>query len=75
MEKRISFEKHFAHHIYELSLEHFCTEASGEHCYTCNRIKTRLEKFLGKEAVKHITRIIKKNGYCNKLKFKQNKPY
>ena len=68
-DKRISFHKHDAHHLYELALEHFCTEASGGNCYSCNQIKTRLEKFLGKKDVKHITKIIKKNGYCNKLKF------
>jgi len=64
--KRISFRPEDASHLYELALEHFC---DGDHgCSTCSRIKERLEKFIGPEEVKGVTRTIKRNGYCNKLK-------
>ena len=61
--KRISFNDYDAFHIYELMLEHFCGS-----CVECERLKNRLEKFIGKKAVKAAIKIIKKNGYCNKLK-------
>lgn len=63
--KRISFDEHHAIHLYELALEHFCDGPSG--CYTCQRLKDRLESFIGPKNVKSVTRTIKKNGYCNKL--------
>lgn len=61
--KRISFNENDAGHLYELALEHFQPK-----CYTCNKIKGRLEKFIGKKEVDDKTKIIKRNGYCNKLK-------
>jgi len=67
MPKRISFDEYGAGHLYELALEHFCDEPGGG-CGECTKIKGRLEKFLGEKEVKAITRTIKKNGYCNKLK-------
>jgi len=62
---RISFTAEDASHLYELALEHFCTGDAG--CSTCKRIKERLEKFIGPEEVKGVTKTIKRNGYCNKL--------
>ena len=64
--KRISFDENSAGHLYELALEHFCAEPNGG-CATCTRIKERLEEFLGEKEVKAITKVIIKNGYCNKL--------
>lgn len=64
--KRITFDTHHAIHLYELALEHFCLgEAS---CSTCEKIKKRLETFIGERETRAVTRTIKKNGYCNKLK-------
>lgn len=65
MSKRITFDENYAAHLYELALEHFCVGSID--CGTCAVIKSRLEKFIGKKEVLSITRIIKKNGYCNKL--------
>lgn len=65
--KRISFDEDSAGHLYELALEHFCVEENAG-CHTCTKIKERLEKFIGEKEVKAITRTIKNNGYCNKLK-------
>jgi hypothetical protein len=61
MSKRITFSQHDASHLYELALEHFCIE---EECWQCMGIKKRLEKFIGVNEVRHIRKIIKKNGYC-----------
>ncbi|OGF69814.1 hypothetical protein A3C73_03505 [Candidatus Giovannonibacteria bacterium RIFCSPHIGHO2_02_FULL_44_11] len=61
--KRISFSEQDALHIYELSLEHFCT-GKNECCIICKTIKRRLEKFAGKKWVRHIRRMVKKNSYC-----------
>jgi hypothetical protein len=58
MEKRISFTKYYAGHLYELMLENFEPK-----CYECNRIKTRLEKFIGKDEVAFEKRIVKKHPY------------
>ncbi len=63
--KRISFDAHDATHLYELSLEHFCLGEAN--CYTCEKLKKRLEAFIGEKETKAVTRTIKKNGYCNKL--------
>jgi len=64
--RRLPFQEEDVRHLYELALEHFCDEPNGG-CATCTRIKARMEKFMGEEDVKAITRTIKKNGYCNKL--------
>lgn len=61
-EKRITFTQPDAHELYELSLEHFQLG-----CVSCDRLKKKLEIFLGEEEVKQITKTIKKNGYCNRL--------
>lgn len=66
MGKRISFDEHHAEHLYELALEHFCTRDSN--CHTCETIQKRLEKFIGPDCVKETIKLIKANGYCNKLK-------
>ena len=63
--KRISFDFYFASHIYEMMLEHLCDE---ELCGTCELIQRRFKKYLGKKEVTAIYKLIKKNGYCNKLK-------
>jgi hypothetical protein len=61
--KRISFDEAAASHLLELAYEHFQDE-----CPSCETIKAKLEKFIGEEEVKAVTKTIKKNGYCNKLK-------
>ena len=60
--KRITLNEFEASHLYELALEHFCV--NNEWCFGCEKIKKRLEKFIGDKDVKEITKIIKKNGYC-----------
>jgi len=62
MTKRISFQETDASSIYELAVEHFQPE-----CFHCADLKKRLEKFLGLKEVNRIKRLIRKNGYCNKL--------
>ena len=54
---RISFSEYDAVHIYELCLQNF----QGEH--DCQRIKKRLEKFIGKKEVAWVKRQVKKNPY------------
>lgn len=66
-DKRISFDFYRAAHLYELSLEHFCVGKKGN-CFTCENVKERLEKFLGKKDVEYTKRLLRKRGYCNKLK-------
>lgn len=63
--KRISFDWNHTAHIYEMILEHLC---DNELCGTCESLQKRFRKFLGKKEVDAITKLIKKNGYCNKLK-------
>jgi len=63
--KRISFDEHRIAHLYEMAMEHMCLQ--WESCFVCEDLKKRIEKFLGKEMVSGIKRIIKKNGYCNKM--------
>ena len=65
--KRITFNQYYASHIYEMIIEHLCVDFKGN-CGTCEEIDRRFKKFLGKKEVKAIVRLIKKNGYCNKLK-------
>lgn len=59
MQKRISFSQQDAQHLYELSLEHF-----QEGCNECNKLKSRLETFIGPAEVRSTKRSVKKNGYC-----------
>ena len=68
VEKRISFSKYDAGHLYELALEHFVKE-----CWRCDTIKKRLEVFIGKKEVAFIKRIIKKNPYNKTKLWKMNK--
>jgi hypothetical protein len=56
---RISFSKYDSNHLYELSLEHF-----QEGCFVCNKLKKRLQDFIGKKNVQQIRNVIKKGGYC-----------
>jgi len=56
---RISFTKQDSEHLYELSLEHF-----QEGCFVCDKIKKRLEDFIGKKDIRWIKNSIRKNGYC-----------
>lgn len=65
MTKRISFDDHHAAHLYELAAEHFCDGDAG--CFTCTRLRERLEAFLDPKEVRAIRRNLKKRGYCNKL--------
>ena len=55
--KRISFNAYDAGHLYELSLQNF-----QDGCFECEKIKKRLEDFLGKEA-KRIKKQVKKHPY------------
>lgn len=66
--KRISFDVYDASELYELCLEHF-----QDGCFSCEEKKKRLEKFIGPEEVKIVKRIIRKTGYCNRLKKMNNK--
>jgi len=45
--------------IYDLSLEHF-----QEGCFLCDKLKKRLQDFIGKKDVQRIKNGIQKNGYC-----------
>ena len=60
--KRISFGKWDAVELYELASGHF-----QEHCFSCESIKERLEKFLGEKEVKRIKNNLKKHPYCKKV--------
>lgn len=62
--KRISFTEQDSEHLYELSLEHF-----QEGCFVCDKIKKRLEDFIGKKRVQQTKNNVRKNGYC-KIKSK-----
>ena len=55
---RISFDKYDAAHLYELALENF-----QDGCYSCGKIKKRLEEFIGAREVGFAKRIVKKNPY------------
>lgn len=57
--KRISFTEQDIKHLYELSLEHF-----QKGCFMCDKLKKRLEDFIGKKDVLRIKNSIHKNGYC-----------
>jgi hypothetical protein len=55
---RITFDEYDAEHLYELSLQNF-----QDGCYQCEKIKNRLEKFIGKKEVRRLKRIVKNNPY------------
>jgi len=57
-EKRISFSKYNAEHLYELALDNFQKD-----CSECESIKKRLEIFLGKKIVRFVKRNVKKHPY------------
>ena len=57
--KRISLYDYDCEHLYELSLQHFQKE-----CGECQRIKKKVEKFIGKKEVAWVKRIIKNHPYC-----------
>jgi len=56
---RISFGQQDLQHLYELSLEHF-----QKGCFMCDKLKKRLENFIGKKDVRRIKNSVHKNGYC-----------
>lgn len=60
---RISFSDYDATHLYELALEHFCVSKKEGVCYVCLRIKTRLEKMIGKKEVARIQHQVKQHPY------------
>lgn len=66
MTQRISFGHHEMGHLYEMALEHMCT--TTDNCGVCSHLQGRIEKFLGPKEVRSIKKILRKNGYCNKLK-------
>lgn len=63
-ERRISFNEHDAAHIYEMIMEHLCVP---EQCAQCERLNDRFKKFIGPKKFKYIEKLIRNNGYCNKL--------
>lgn len=62
MAKRITFSEADAIHLYELALEHLV-----DGCHDCNNLQKRLETFIGPKNVKRVRKLIKDNGYCNRL--------
>ena len=62
--KRISFDEHHAAHLFEMAMEHMC---EMKLCGTCSHLYKRLSKFVGKTKTAHIRKILRENGYCNKL--------
>ena len=66
-EKRISFGEYDTEHIYDLALGNF---QGG--CWLCDRIKKRIEKFLGKKTVKFVKRNNKKHPYEKNTKTIRN---
>ena len=56
---RISFTQQDLGHLFELSLEHF-----QEGCFWCDKLKKRMEDFIGEKDVKRIKKSVHKNGYC-----------
>ena len=55
---RISFNKEDAEELYELSLKNFQKD-----CHRCNKIKKRLEAFIGEKAIRRIKLIIRNYPY------------
>lgn len=70
--RRISFDEYYAGHIYEMILEHLCVDFRGN-CGTCEYIDKRFRKFLGTKETNYIIRLLKRNGYCNRLNPKLEK--
>ena len=64
-QKRISFDRHHAAHLFEMAMEHLC---HMQNCFTCEVLYKRLSKFVRAKETKEIRKILRKNGYCNKLK-------
>ena len=64
---RISFGQHDAAHLYELALEHFCTDKKEGICHMCADIRKRLEKYVGQKETKSIQRLVRRHGYCKGL--------
>ena len=56
--KRITFDKYDAEHLYELALQCFQKE-----CFVCKKLKKRLEVFIGQKRVRNIKRTVKKHPY------------
>ena len=61
MEKRISLSLYDAEHAYELALENY-----QEGCCMCDKIKGRLEKFIGPKRVRYIKNVVRMNPYNEK---------
>lgn len=64
---RISFSEYDVAHLYELALENFCVSEEEGVCYVCLRLKTRLEKMIGKKEVARIHRQVKQYPYNKKI--------
>lgn len=58
-DNRISLAEQDLKHLYELSLEHF-----QEDCFMCNKLKKRLQNFIGKKDVRQIKNLIRESNYC-----------
>lgn len=56
--QRITFSRYDMEHLYDLAFENFQDE-----CVECQRLKRRVEKFLGQRIVKTIKRNNKKFPY------------
>lgn len=67
-QSRISFDECDIAHLYDLALEHFCVSNKEGVCNMCLRLKTRMEKFIGKKEVSRLNRQVSKNGYCKNNK-------
>ena len=65
--KRISFDEDDMAHLYEMALEHLCHPETHK-CFTCEKLRKRIQTFLGDKTSQRIYRVLKRNGYCNRLK-------
>jgi hypothetical protein len=61
--RRIAFTEYDVAHLYELSHTHFSIADGSATCGCCNRLKRRLEKFIGPAETKYIQRETPKK-YC-----------
>ena len=69
MKKRISFSQHDALRIYEWRLAYLATQGGEDDCGQCPRIEERLKKFVDKEELKYLHKLIKENPFTtNTLK-------
>ncbi|MEX2029165.1 MAG: hypothetical protein WD963_01640 [Candidatus Paceibacterota bacterium] len=57
--RKTSFTEYDSIHIYELSLEHF-----QRGCFSCDKIKKRLEDGMSKKDIRLIKNLTRKNSYC-----------